>query len=356
MLLLRSSRKRFFTVVLIFVLVIGIGGVGYWAIRSRNPVKPAIAMPRERVVSVQKRNLIQTVSGTGIITPARDVELTFDVAGKVSSIKVNTTQSVKKGDVLAVLENTTQELAYLSAKRELELAQLESAPSVVKEKELSLRLAEADLEATRLKAPFDGVVAEIDVEEGEWVNTAKPVIRLIDTSHFYVEVNVDEVDIRHVQIGQPVTITLDAYPELKFQGNVIEIGIVPQHQGELVLFPVKIELERPDSRVRTGMSAEANIVVKKAEGVLAVPLDAVVEANGRSLVTVVTETGPQPTPVELGISDGLFVEVKRGLNEGDRVLASNYQLYRTLLGESTSQQQRQQPTPFGPGLGGGRRR
>lgn len=341
------------------VVILSVGGLIYKNQVSEDARPAASSIPAQRAVPVQRKDIVKVVSGTGRITPDRDLELTFDVSGKVKSILVESTQPVKKGQVLAQLDNSNQELAYLSAKRELELARLDSAPNVVKEKELAMKLAKADLDATVLTAPFDGVVASVYIEEGEMVNTSTKVIRLIDPSRFYVEVNVDEVDVRYVKLGQPVTITLDAYPDLVLTGKVVEIGIVPSSQGEIVLFPVKVELDSADPRVRSGMSAEAEIVVDKAEGALVVPLDAVIENNGRSLVTVVTPDGPRPTPVATGISDGMYVQIVRGLKEGDMVLASNYQLYQRLLGNGGSAPSSGRPggpMPFGGVRVGGSRR
>ena len=340
---------------LIVLIALIIAGLGYFYLRAKKAQDATATMPTRREIIVQRGDLTRAVSSTGTIAAARDLELAFDVGGKVKSINAQTTKMIEQGAILAQLDDTRQKLAYLSAKRDLEMARFDAAPSVVKEKELELELAEADLKATSLIAPFAGVVAEIRVQKEEWVNSGAAVMRLLDTSCLFLEVGVDEVDIRYIEVGQEATITLDAYPELILPGTVVEVGIVPQQQGQIVIFPVKIELDEHDSRVKVGMSAEAEIVVEKAEHALVIPFEAVMQARGRSTVVRVTDAGLESVEVVTGLSDGFSIEIKQGLNEGDRILASNHDLYHSLQGDNLSPQHNQS-IRIQPSMGGGLRR
>ncbi|NLJ24438.1 MAG: efflux RND transporter periplasmic adaptor subunit [Firmicutes bacterium] len=349
---MKREGKRLVKTGLIIVIAIVILGLGFSYLRTRRAQNVASTMPARREITVQRGDVIRGVSSTGTIAAARDLELAFDVGGKVKSISAQTTDVIGEGAVLAKLDDTRERLAYLSAKRDLELAKFEAAPSVIREKELALQLAEADLQGTSLVAPFSGVVAEIGIQEEEWVNSGTPVMRLLDTSRLFLEVGVDEVDIRHVQVGQKATIGLDAYPELTLSGTVVEVGIVPRQQGQIVVFPVRLEVDEYDPRVRVGMSAEAEIVVEKAENVLVVPFEAVAEARGRSTVIKVTDTGLESVEVVTGLSDGFSIEIKQGLNEGDRILATNHELYRSLQRGNQSAQ-RNPAIRMPAGIGGG---
>lgn len=325
------GRKPKRSWVLIFVIVV-LGGMGYRYYRLQDSQEVAGAVEPSQVVTVQRGDLSRSVSSTGAITANRDLELAFDVNGRIKSVLVKTTQTVAQGEKLAELDSTKQELAYLSAKREFELAKFEAAPNVVKEKELALQVAEAELKATSLHAPFDGFVAAINVQEDEWANSGTTVLRLLDTSQLFLEVGVDEIDIRHVQVGQGATVTVDAYPELFLPGTVVEVGIVPDKQGQVVVFPVKIELDELDPRVRVGMSAEAKITVQKAENALIVPSEAITQGRGRTSVMMVVGDALKEVPVSTGLSDGFMTEIIEGLREGDKILVSNHQLYRSLQG------------------------
>lgn len=347
----RIGAKQWSLLLAIVLAVVGIGYRYYW---KSEPQEAANAIPKQSVIVVERGNLSKYVSSTGVITANRDLELAFDVAGRVKQVHVEATQTVEQGTILAELDSTRQELAYLSAKRELDLAKFEAAPSVLKEKELAFQVAKADLEATSLVAPFPGLVAGVGVQKDEWVNSGAAIMRILDTSRLFLEVGVDEIDIRHVHIGQDALVSIDAYPELQLPGTVVEVGIVPDTQGQIVVFPVRIEVTKPDHRVRVGMTAEAEIVVQKAENVIVIPLEAVMQGRGRSSVAVVKGDGLQTVPVVTGLSDGFSIEIVEGLEEGDEILISNPGLYRSLQGNGGPQRGGQ--TPFGPGFVGGVRR
>ena len=326
-----KKRRGFAKIALILLIVVIAVGYGY-RLRTKRLEQAAAVLPTGREVVVARGDLSRSISSTGTIAAAQDLELTFDVGGKVKEVLVQATERVEKGTVLAQLADTEQQMAYLTAKRDLELAKFDAAPSVIKEKELQLQIAETNLKNTTLRAPFSGIVARVDIQPEEWVTSGTPVMRLLDTSRMFLNVGVDEVDIRYVEAGQKALITLDAYPELKLSGTVVEVGIVPDASGQVVIFPVKIELDDPDPRVKVGMSAEAEIVVEKAEDVLIVPFEAVTLWDGKSMVAKVTEEGVELNEVVTGLSDGFLIEIKDGLKEGDRILASNYELYRTQQG------------------------
>ncbi|NLY29491.1 MAG: efflux RND transporter periplasmic adaptor subunit [Firmicutes bacterium] len=328
-----KKRRGFAKIALILLIVVIAVGYGY-RLRTKKLEQAAAVLPAGREVVVTRGDLSRGISSTGTIAAAQDLELTFDVGGKVKEVLVQATERVEKGAVLAQLADTEQQMAYLTAKRDLELAKFDAAPSVIKEKELQLQIAETNLKNTTLRAPFSGIVARVDIQPEEWVTSGTSVMRLLDTSRMFLSVGVDEVDIRYVEVGQKAIITLDAYPELTLSGTVVEVGIVPEAGGQVVIFPVKIELDDPDPRVKVGMSAEAEIVVEKAENVLIVPFEAVTVRDGKNVVAKVTEEGVEPTEVVTGLSDGFLIEIKKGLKEGDRILASNYELYRTLQGGS----------------------
>ncbi|NLK08311.1 MAG: efflux RND transporter periplasmic adaptor subunit [Firmicutes bacterium] len=345
----RVLTKRWIVVLGIVLLVAG-AGYRYYSVKKSDP--PAHAIPRHSIVKVERGDLFQYVSSTGIVTANRDLELTFDVGGKVKWVNAAKTQTVEEGTVLVELDQTRQELAYLSAKREYELAKFDAAPTVLKEKELALQVAKADLEAATLSAPFTGLIAESSVQEDEWVSSGTPIMRLLDTSRLFLNVSVDEIDVRYVDIEQSALVSIDAYPEVQLLGRVVEIGIVPESQGQIVVFPVKIEIVDPDPRVRVGMSGEAEIVIQKAENAIIIPFEAVVEEQGTSSVNVVKGDDYETIQVITGLTDGFSVEIVEGLNEGDEILVGNPGLYRTLQGGSSQGRQ----APLGSGFVGGVRR
>ncbi|MEW6046769.1 MAG: efflux RND transporter periplasmic adaptor subunit [Bacillota bacterium] len=311
-----------------------------------------------RAVPVRRMDIRRYVEATGKVTALRDLNLAFGVAGRLQAVHVVEGDRVKAGQVLAALDDTTQRLAYVRARNEYEQARLELGPAQVEERRLSMEAAREDLEATKLVAPFDGVVVSVLAKAGEIVGTSQAVVRLVDFASLQVEVAVDEVDLPHVRPGQPALVSLKGYPDLVLQGVVERLATAARSQGDLVLFDVVVRSQEARQELLPGMTATARIEVERADNVLAVPEEAVVEAGGRSLVSRVVDGSVVLTPVQLGVSDGRFVEVRAGLNEGDQVLATNYEAYRRLSGDNAGPSPntffRIGPSPVPRGVSGGR--
>lgn len=288
-----------------------------------------------QAVPVRRMDVRRYVEATGTVTAVRDVNLAFGVAGRLKTVHVAEGDRVKAGQVLAALDDTSQQLAYVRARNEYEQARLDLGPAQVEERRLAMEAARRELEATKLVAPFDGVVVSVEAKAGESVGASQAVVRLVDLSSLQVEVAVDEVDLPHVRPGQPALVSVKGYPNLVIRGAVERLTPAARSQGDLVLFDVVVRLQEAREELLPGMTATARIEVERADGVLAVPEEAVVEAGGRALVSRVVDGSVELTPVELGVSDGRFVEVRAGLSEGDRVLATNYEVYRRLSGGGT---------------------
>src|SRR5690606_27130267 len=131
-----------------------------------------------------------------------------------------------EGDPLIRLDNRQQELAYLKAKTNYEISQIDSPPNVIQEREFDMDLAWDTLERTILRAPFAGLITDVRVEAGETVGTNDIVLSIIDDSVYKVDVAIDELDIAQLQVGQRATVLLDADRSRPRTGYVESIGWV----------------------------------------------------------------------------------------------------------------------------------
>jgi RND family efflux transporter MFP subunit len=213
--------------------------------------------------------------------------------------------------------------------------QIEAAKAVVVQaKQLvalarqSLEQTEKDLKEAVIVAPFDGIVASITAEEGDVMPSptfsSRQIIKLIDPTSLELVVEVDEIDITDVEIGQEVIITLDALSDEEFAGIVAIIYPVPLEVGGVVVYEVKIELDIPeDSGVRVGMSAETDIILISRTDVLLVPERAIGEdSEGNPIVNVVVDDDElEERAIIIGISDGFDTEIVSGLKAGETILA-----------------------------------
>ena len=189
-------------------------------------------------------------------------------------------------------------------------------------------LAQLSLEDGTLWAPFDGVVAEVNVTAGEMARmgtsdpTGRPAIVLVDPSRFHVHVSVDEVDVGRLAEGQTAQVTLDALPDATIVGTVERIAPAAMVQGGVVDYEVIIALAPADAPIRTGMTANATIVTEELTDVLTIPtwVVRVDRSTGQTYVQRRAGTTLERVDVTLGVRYEGVAQVLSGLAEGDEVV------------------------------------
>jgi len=296
----------------------------------------------QRLATVERGDLVLSVSGNGTFKASRDASLYFSSGGKVEKVYVEEGDEVAAGQALAKLDTSNLELALLQAQAARDEAKynlnqlknvLRASSDRVKIAGLQLEAAEkAVIEAQKqldeavITAPFGGVVTGVFADEGDILPSPtmapKLVIKMIDISSLELEVDIDETDIASVKPGQRVGIDVDALPDLKLEGRVIEIQTMPFSEGGVVFYKVSVKPGVfPVPGLRVGMSATADIINLEHKDVLLVPERAVQkDENGKPVVKVKTGEEFQLRPVTLGITDGFNVEVLDGLKEGEEVV------------------------------------
>ncbi len=203
---------------------------------------------------------------------------------------------------------------------------LASAQADVDKKRLAVADAEAALAGTKLIAPFDGTVLQTNVAVGDVVAANTTILTLANLSDLEVLASVDETTIRRVSTrDRPAQITFDAVPGQTLQGQVGDVPLQGTLQGGVMVYEVPISLVGVEKLpLLVGMTANVKIALGQAENALLVPAMALQKANGMYQVLVpntVDPAGqPEAVPVEVGLSDGSYTQIVRGLNEGDKVM------------------------------------
>ena len=200
--------------------------------------------------------------------------------------------------------------------------QVQLAQSRVAAAQATLEEAQATLDSATLVAPFDGTVVSVGAEVGDEVSAGTPVIVIADLTELRVMASIDETEISQVEIGQDVTITFDAFAGYTFQGKVLEVPLQGTVSQSIVTYQVPISLEGIEGvDVKSGMTANLTIVTGQVENALLIPALAVQQGDSGNVVMVDDGTGSAvETPVEVGVSNGTYTQVMRGLNEGDQVV------------------------------------
>ena len=245
------------------------------------------------------------------------------------------------------------EMAILDANVAVALANLESAerqfekvkdgpdPEDITMAEARISAAQASLDAAFITAPFDGVITSAEVLPGDQVLPNSQAFRIDNLSNLLVDVQISEVDISQIKIGQPVKLSFDAILDQEYAGEVIEVSPVGVPQQGLVTFEVTIKILDGDQEVRPGLTASVQIVVRQVENALLIPNRAVRWVKGEQVVYLSTN-GAQAkledlkrVPVTLGASSDEFTELLEGeIGEGDFLVLNppNVSIFETMEG------------------------
>ncbi len=290
------------------------------------------------IVTVTRKDIVRTVAAFGEVFPKAEVVLRFKTGGIVQEILVHEGERVQKNQILARLSNAQQELKLLQAKNAYEAAKISAPPSEVQIKELEYKIAQEEYEYTILKAPWDGEVIAVHVHEGDTITNTTDIVTLLNRDELFVTVDIDEVDIREIALGQRARVTFEAYPNEGFDAEVSSIDYRAVSKGSTKAVAVTLKLLQNDPKIKLGFSAKAEIVVAEVTGALQVPLSAIRTVGGKSFVGVVRGTTVEQVEVQVGVTTTEVAQILSGLQEGDRVLAVN----------ATTRQTQQRTVPAAP--------
>lgn len=193
--------------------------------------------------------------------------------------------------------------------------------------QVALDMANDDLGKAVMVAPFDGVIAAVNIKEGDSLSAmdyaTRTIIELIDPGKMELSAEVDEIDIPSVKLGQRAIISVDALPGVQLEGKVTSVSPLATEESGLILYKIKVGFEASEgSGLKAGMSATADVVISERSDVLLVPSRAIGEdSQGSPVVQVVVNGQIEERAVVIGITDGSQTEIVSGLNEGEIVLA-----------------------------------
>lgn len=371
------------------VLVLAVAG-GYYIFAGREPERTYRAVP------VERGDIVATVSATGNLSAVTTVQVGTQVSGTIQRLFVDFNSPVKRGEVIAQIDpalfsaeveqtrgNFLAARANLAkaratatdARRTMErnrqlvrdgvvsqgdfdaaetraeeaVAAVRAAEATVIQTRGALARAETNLNNATIRSPVDGVVISRNVDVGQTVAASfqTPTLFTIaqDLTRMQIETSVDEADISRVRVGQPVTFTVDAYPDTPFSAQVAQVRNAPVVTQNVVTYVVVITVANPDLKLKPGMTANVAVEVGRKDNVLKVPKAALRyrpssgkdeseppamgrpggvkgKGDGGQQVYVLT-AGKKPVPVKIatGLGNDSHVEVATGgLKEGDQVV------------------------------------
>ncbi len=367
----RRKKKFFYWVasIILIAIIIILYLTGFLA--------PSVEVEVANVTQIYPSQTFTVLNASGYIVAQRKAAVASKVTGRLVSIKVEEGSRVRKGEIIAQLENEDMLASKQQAEANLKVAQynleqakaeltdaglhfnriknlfeqdfvskadydtadarykkavalVESAEASVKASVAALQVAKVSLEYTLIRAPFDAVVLTKNADIGDIVspfsaaaNAKAAVVTIADMSSLQVEVDVSESNIQNVKIGQPCEIQLDALPDLRFRGKVHMI--VPTADRTKATVLVKVSFIDRDKRILPEMSAKVaflsrEVKLEEQDPFTAINKDAVATRNGKSFVYLVMKDRVKETPITIGAQLGEMVEILNGVKAGDRVV------------------------------------
>jgi HlyD family secretion protein len=344
-------KKKFIIIGAVLVVLTA----GFFVYRAFSSSEQTFSIETSRI---GKGTIASTVTATGKLEAIKTVSVGTQVSGVINKIFVDFNSQVKKGELLAQIDETPllaqleqskstvdqaeaqvkyQKATYdryktmvekkLIAQSDFDLAEynyknalssLNNAKSMYDKNKINLSYA-------RIYSPIDGVILNRAVDEGQTVaaSFSTPTLFTIanDLTQMRVEANVDEADIGNVSMNQRVEFTVDAYPEMKFSGSVTEIRMQPVTTSNVVTYTVIIQAPNPDKKLMPGMTASTTIFVNEKKDILVVPGKAIRFAPVQETYSSYLKSLPMDSakkmdinlPVNSADKDKMFIWTKTGL-------------------------------------------
>lgn len=344
---------------------IGAGAAAVALIVILNIISKGNKAPEVQTQALSYSRIVSTVSATGELKAKNQVDISAEMVARVRKLYVEEGDMVSQGQLLCQLDDDNSrsslnlsEAQYQKALSEYERGKKLYADSLISTAQIEnlktsyeVALAQVDqsrdaLSKTRIYAPISGRIVQLNVKEGEAVmmgtmnNAGTVMMTVADLSEMQAVVDVDESDVASIKINDESSITLDAFPDTSFKAKVFSISYMPSTSTTtstttgVTDFETVLDIIDVDPLQRPGMTVSAQITAAVRDSALACPLQAVGrrDVEGRSVETVfLLENGrAKLVEVETGISDGITIEIKKGIKPGQKIISGPYKVLRTL--------------------------
>lgn len=357
-------------------IIIGLAVTAFVALLISKQVNGNKDAPEMHIAEVEQGNIADSILASGNLVFNTQVQLRSEVTGRVAKVFVEEGESVTEGDILMRLDTTAFESEVARNKAVLRATEIDIKHSETRlkniERQLSRQkelyevglagqevyenlqnardLAKIDIEAKReaynqaqaslliaedrlnksvFRAPMSGLLASVNIKEGETVIAGttniigSDLMLVADPSAILAELRVDETDIAGIKLDQHADIYAAAYPNQPFTGKVINIGTSAKNQAgsQGLSFKVKVLLDATDRQLYAGMSCRAEIATSIAENGLKLPIEAIQKEDDSYFVWKLnTDNTVTKTPVTVGISSDIEQALTSGVSQGDRIV------------------------------------
>ncbi|WP_250655337.1 efflux RND transporter periplasmic adaptor subunit [Alkalimarinus coralli] len=347
--------------IMIIILAIVFGGIfwflGYFKPKMVNQYFSSFQPPPVSVSSATAETSSRTpfLESTGTVIAVQEVVVTTEVAGLIQSINFKSGQDVDKGALLVKLDTSVDQaelkgliasgkLAEANFKRDKQLIERKAVSSLDYETSLaSLSTAEANIESQKatiskksIRAPFSGKLGIRKVDLGEYLQAGSPIVSLQALDQVYVNFSLPEHHFSQVRLGQTAIVTVAAWPEKEFKGQITAID--SRISEATRNFTIQATIDNPEHELLPGMFSEVRLITGQPRDLVTVPEQAVERKLYGTSVFVISETNAEPAPdsgeeaktvltverryIKTGLTLDGYVEVISGLEDGEQVVVA----------------------------------
>jgi HlyD family secretion protein len=385
--------KKIILIIMIVIIVVAGGLIYIRYLRNGNNKKEPL-----RTAVVEQGDIVIKIAESGQVESVTTVGVKSELAGEVKRLFVEEGDSVNPGNDLVLIQQESSQAQQVaqarasveSAKLDLEEAEknlerkkelyqegfiakkdVEDVEKLYKSSKIQYNLAEKKLwlvlgesesisaqnlalktyDSVIIKSPISGKIINIYVEEGEIITSGTrslgdggtTILTIADLNRLVIKADINEVDVNKIQVGQTVKIGFDAIRGNIYQGKIKKIALAGSVKQNIVVYPIEVEIQEPDEMIRLGMTADLDIILEKAENVLCVPKEVVRKRDGRDVVEIIKDGKRIPQPVITGLEDDVKIEIKKGLEEGDRIVIPQFDYQ--MMERSEDLERRRSPPP-----------
>ena len=347
---------------LLLLLIAGLGIGGWYAYGHRGTFASTGAedISEKFIARAEKRDIDSTVEVSGDVTPAFQLDVKSEVGGRVKALHVVPGQTVREGDVLveiddrdllsekesALTEIEGAKLTMQRAKNNFERGRELSESKLVSQEvfdnlnsefaisqngltkaERKLQLVEDRLRKTKVLSPMDGTVLTAPVLEGQVViaaasvNNGTTLMTIANLTKLLVEMQINQVDYRAITQDQVVKLRAESLKDIEMEAKIWRISPVATPKNSVKGFQVQAMIDKPNERLRPGMTVNVVIPIDRANDAVSVPISAVFRGEGRSKVVYVRNgESTEKRQVKIGVTNTDFAQVISGVSEGEVIL------------------------------------
>jgi RND family efflux transporter MFP subunit len=316
--------------------------------------------PDRFIARAEKRDIDFSVEISGDVMPATQLDVKAEVGGKVKKLHVLPGQTVKRGDLLAEIDDSVlltdkdgalteidgAKLAMEKAKKNYErsrdlfeqklvsrevfdntTAEYEIAQNDLVKSQKKLQQVEDQLHFARVVAPGDGTVLTVPVVEGQViiaaasVNSGTTLMTVADLRKLLVQTHINQVDVARLELSQPVKLRAESLKDLEMEATISFIAPVATVTNNVKGFDVQALIDKPNPRLRPGMTVNMTVPIARADDALSVPISAVFKGDGNKKIVYVRKgETTEKREVKVGVTNIEHAQILQGVSEGEEIL------------------------------------